>query len=142
MVLHGHCETGTTLVEDIPEIYQRWRKSDSINRKHCEYVELDGQYLVGTDYFNGYFHSELFVFVLGRRLLVLLDQVLLAVREDGAVGAELQPDVEGSLALDVTQSRVELQVLLEAAGEEELQLHGLGTSVMKDDFFTIELFVH
>jgi hypothetical protein len=66
----------------------------------------------------------------------------LAVREDSAVGSELKPNIESSLALNVAESGVEFQVLLETSGEEELQLHGLSASVMKNDFFTIELFVN
>jgi hypothetical protein len=142
MVLHSHCETGSALVEDISEIYQRRGKGHCIDSENCENVEFNRENLVCTDDLYGNFHCEFLIFIFWRCLIVLFYQVFLAVREDSAVGSELKPNIESSLALNVAESGVEFQVLLETSGEEELQLHGLSASVMKNDFFTIELFVN
>ena len=85
VVLHSHSKARATLMEDIPEIYQGRGECDGVDREDGEDVELDGKHLVRSDYLDGDFHSEFFVFVFGRRLIVLLHQVLLAVREDSAV---------------------------------------------------------
>jgi hypothetical protein len=142
MVLHSHCETGSALVEDISEIYQRRGKGHCIDSENCENVEFNRENLVCTDDLYGNFHCKFLIFIFWRGLIVLFYQVFLAVREDSAVGSELKPNVECALALYVAESGVEFQVLLETSGEEELQLHGLSASVMKNDFFTIELFVN
>jgi hypothetical protein len=142
VVLHSHCETGSALVEDISEIYQRRSESHCINSENCENVEFNRENLVCSDDLYGNFHCKFLIFIFWRSLIVLFYQVFLAVREDSAVWSELKPNVKCSLSLDVAESGVEFQVLLETSGEEELQLHGLSTSVMKNDFFTIELFVN
>jgi hypothetical protein len=142
MVLHSHCETGSALVEDISEIYQRRSEGNRIDSENCENVEFNRENLVCTDDFYGNFHCKLLIFIFWRSPIVLFYQVFLAVRENSAVRSELKPNVESSLALNVAESGVEFQVLLETSGEEELQLHGLSASVMKNDFFTIELFVN
>jgi hypothetical protein len=120
MVLHSHCETGSALVEDISEIYQGRGKGHCINSENCENVEFNRENLVCSDYLNGNFHCEFLVFIFWRGLIVLFYQVFLAVREDSAVGSELKPNIECSLALNVAESWVEFQVLLETSGEEEL----------------------
>ena len=141
VVLHSHSKARATLVEDIHEINQGRGERDGVDREDGEDVELDGKHLVRTDDLDGDFHSEFFVFVFGRRLIVLLHQVLLAVREDSAVRSELKPDVESAFALDVAEGRIEFQVLLETSREEELQFHGLGASVVKNDLLAVELVI-
>lgn len=141
MVLHSHCKAGTTLVEDISEIYQRRGKGDCANSEDCEDIEFDWKNLIRSNNFNGNSHCEFFIFIFRRSFIVLLHQVLLAGGKNCAVGPKLKPNVKCSFALDVAESRVEFQVLLEAPWEEELQFHGLCASVMKNDLLTIELFV-
>jgi len=71
----------------------------------------------------------------------LLDEISLTVSEYGPIWLELEPDVECALALNVTQSWVKLQVLLEAAREEQLDFHGLCRPVMQNNLLAIELIV-
>ncbi len=66
----------------------------------------------------------------------------MAIREYGSIGSKLKPDIKCSLALYVSESGIEFEILLEASWEKELKLHGLSTSIVENDFLTIKLIVY
>jgi hypothetical protein len=79
MVFHCHSETRSALVEDISEINQRRSEGNCIHSEDSEDVELNREYLICSNNFNGDFHSEFFIFIFRRSLIVLLYQIFLAV---------------------------------------------------------------
>lgn len=141
MILHGNCHSRPAFVEDIPKVEERRCEGYCIYSKHAEDRELDGEHLIRPDDLNGNPHRELLVLVLGRHVLILLHEILLAVSEYGAVRPELEPYLERASALYVAERGVKLQILLETPGEEELQFHGLPAPVVQDDFLAVELLV-
>ena len=131
MVFHGQRHTTGTLVKDVSKIYNRRSKSHCINSKDCLNKKLHREYLGSTRYSNGYSHCEFFIFILRGKIIILLNKVLPAVGEYRAIRSELEPDLKGTLTLDVTEGWVKLQVGLKGAGVEELNFHGLGRTVEK-----------
>ena len=142
MVLHDHCHSGAALVEDVTKVHQRRSESDCIHSKHSQERELNWENLVGSNNLDGDSHGEFFVLIFGRDIFILLYQILLAVREYCAVGAELHPNLECAIPLNESECGVELNVWLETLGEEELKLHGLSAAVMKNYLLPIELLVN
>jgi hypothetical protein len=80
VVLHSHCNTGSTLVKDIAKVKQRRGEGHCIDCENCQQRELDWKYLIRTNYLDRNPHGELFIFILRRCLVILFDQILLAVR--------------------------------------------------------------
>lgn len=120
MILHGNCEARAALVEDISKVDKRRSEGYCIDGEHCKDVEFDWKHLVCTNNLNGDLHSELFIFILRRCLIILLHKVFLTISENSAIRSKLKPNVKGALALNVTESGIEFQILFEASREEEL----------------------
>jgi hypothetical protein len=116
-------------------------ESHCIDSKYCEDTELYGQDLVCTGHLYWNSHSKLLVFVLQRNAVVLFDQILLAVGQDRSVWPKLEPYLENTLALDIAERRVELEVGLESFVKEELDLHGERAPVEEQDLLSVELLV-
>ena len=82
MVLHHDSSLGSTLIEHISKVYQRWTKSDGIYREAAKDVEFDWENLVCSNDLNRNPHSKLLEFVLWRQGLILSNQVLLTGLEN------------------------------------------------------------
>jgi len=87
MVLHNNRASARILVEDTSEVDRGWRKGNRIQTEHTLQVELNREDLVCPLHHHGDLHSRLLVLVFDGDFLVLADQVLGTVLEDGAVWA-------------------------------------------------------
>ena len=140
MIFHDQCASGGALVKHATEIKLRWLKSNSIHSEDTEKIEFNWENLISSSYFHWYAHSEFFILV-NRRFLILLDQIPLASLQDAPIGFEFRPDFELSFSLDETECGIEFKVWFEILGEEKLNFHGVCASVVKNDLFSVELFV-
>ena len=55
------------------------------------------------------------------------------------IGCEFDPDIQGSLFLDVTDNGVELEVLFCFGGLQHLETHGALASVVESDLLSVDV---
>ena len=141
MVFHDHCASGGAFVKHATEIKLRWVESDGIDCEDAEKIKFDWQNLISSSYFHWYTHCELFVLI-NRWFFILLDQIPLASLQDAPIGFKFRPDFELTFSLDETECGIEFKVWFEILWEEKLNFHGIGASVVKNNLFSVELFVN
>lgn len=111
------------MVKHVSEVKLGRHEGHGVDGKDAKQRKLDRQHLVCTRDLNGDAHTELFVLVLWRNLLVLPDKETIAGGQDCSVRLELGPDLERAMTLNVPQSGVELEIRLEVTREKELDFH-------------------
>ena len=96
--------------------------------------------MIGARHFDWNPHRELLVLVLWS-LFVLLHQESTTCLQYRPVWLHLSPYFESTVSLDKAECRIELKVRFEVLGERQLDLHCVGTPIVKDDFLAVELLV-
>jgi len=115
-------------------------EGNGANREHAKKTELDRQYLIGSRDLHWNSHRKLLILVLGR-LLILLDEEATTSLQNAPIWLQLGPNLKRTIALYETERGVELKVRFEVLGEGQLDFHSIGTSVVQDDFLSVELLV-
>ena len=140
MVLHSQCAPGSCLVKDATKVDKLRRKGDRADRENAKQAELDGKYLICSRDFDWDAHGEFLVLILGR-LLVLLDKEATACLQNTAVRFQFRPDLKRSVTLDEAKCWIKLEVLLEVLRKRQLDFHSICASIVKNDFFSVELLI-
>ena len=140
MVLHSQCASGSCLVKDATKVDKLRRKGDCTDRENAKQAELDGKYLVCAGDFDWDAHGKFLVLILGR-LLVLLDKEATACLQNTAVRFQFRPDLKRSVTLDEAKCWIKLEVLLEVLRKRQLDFHSICASIVKNDFFSVELLI-
>ena len=117
------------------------RKCDSIDRKDAKEAKFDGEHLICTGNLDWNPHGELLIFIFGW-LFILLDQETTTCLQNRSIRSHFGPNFKLPVTLDETQSRIELQIRPEILGEEKLDFHGICSSVIKDDFLSVNFFIY
>ena len=95
-------------MKDLTKVNLRWSESDSIDSKYRKNTKLDWKNLISSSDLDWNPHCELFVLILWRRLIILLDKILVTLSENALVRSELEPYLEVPLTLNVAQGWIEL----------------------------------
>lgn len=142
MVLEANGDARSALVEHRAKVYHWWCESNSIDCEHSEQTESDWQDLVSSSDLDWNSHCEFLVFIFRWRLIVLLDKEASACLQNATVWLQLRPDLKRTIALNKSKSGIEVKVWFEIPWVNQLDLHGILSSIMQNDLLSVQLLVN